>query len=310
MSELWDDSVLIKAFNSARAKYKDMHGSIGTSKSNGQKTYNGDTEIVGLECKHSMVATSDQEKLERDEVLQETEAPELESLVMSEQKYDVPLVGNTLDKTCMYGNEGHPSALHQASTGYPTDWRGEDRQQILSQLQQLAEQQQNLEQQLASVGNPNLEGATTSAAAWNSYPSSQNYYDVQQQAYHTCATCYWNTYYCAFGSSSSLPSAHSWSNEPQCKYCSPPNNSFVNNHCEATEKPSGTSSTSQKLPDASTLPEMVRVAVMEAMKASDAQKHTAERSQHLHSDFSDVAVAWFLAGFHTSRFLSRGRESQ
>lgn len=293
MAELWDDSALITAFNSAIAKYKDMHGLSGKSKTVGQKITQGG-DVVSLESRSHVVETADQYGVEKGEVLQKEEI----SLEASQQEHEAPPI--EANNNNMHG--GGPFLSHEG-TEYSADWHELERQQLTLQLHQLADQQQKLEQRLNDLGNNSLEEGTTTTAC-NNYAGSEYY---AHQAYpamaENCYQCQWNSYYNSSGAWP--PSEASWSSRLQCQHCG-----FLNKYQESTNKPYETSNVSKTFPDVSAFPEIVRTAVAEAMKAAEAQKLTGEMKESSHAGFSDVAVAWFLAGFHTSRYLSQGGESQ
>lgn len=325
MANLWDDSALITAFNSAMVKYKDMHGLSGKNRPHGQKTCDQETEIANSESTSLMLDSTDQGEAEKLEVLQEGETSAMKSVDDCQQKRDGLVVDHGVDNIYIYEQEGIPAPQeeellsHETFSGDPADYRKQERESILSQLQILAKQQQKLEHQLACLGNASMEEATTSAACY-SQPLSQQCPKEQFSTYpatadycYTCLSQYWNAYYNSLGSSSSWPSATSPSTRIHCQQCALQSNVFQSNHQETAVTPPGASkfcSASQKLSDASNLPEMVRMAVAEALKAAESQLHTGETNQTLLSEFSEVALAWFLAGFHTSRYFSHGNAFQ
>lgn len=119
-----------------------------------------------------------------------------------------------------------------------------------------------------------------------------------------CYMCQWNAYYNQSGAWTSP--ATFGSNGLQCQYCG-----FVNQSGDDTNSHLQTPKVSQA-PDASMFPEIVKAAVAEAVKAADGQNPCGGviEAPQTSTGFADVAVAWFLAGFHTSRYLSQGREQK
>ncbi|KAI5063972.1 hypothetical protein GOP47_0020642 [Adiantum capillus-veneris] len=117
-----------------------------------------------------------------------------------------------------------------------------------------------------------------------------------------CYLCQWNAYYNQSGALTSQ--AACCSNGLRCQYCG-----YVNQFDDGAKTYSQTPRTSQVLPDASAFPDIIKAAVAEALKTTEGQNSTSTvtESSQTRSSFSDVATAWFLAGFHTSRYLSQSK---
>ncbi|MCO5555055.1 hypothetical protein L7F22_008595 [Adiantum nelumboides] len=138
----------------------------------------------------------------------------------------------------------------------------------------------------------------------NGFANSQ--YHVQQHGHsasaENCYLCQWNAYYNQAGACTSQ--AGCCSNGLQCQYCG-----YVNQFDDGTKGRNQASHNSQTIPDASAFPDIIKAAFAEALKTAGGQSSTGivTESSQAHSSFSDVAVAWFLAGFHTSRYLSQSK---
>ncbi|KAH7415963.1 hypothetical protein KP509_14G068900 [Ceratopteris richardii] len=157
--------------------------------------------------------------------------------------------------------------------------------------------------------SPQEEGYTENNVTEN---VTEEYNGYTQPQYHTqhhinsattdnCYLCQWNAYY-GQQAGACMNTPASSSNGLQCQYCG-----FVNQHNETTNTWYQTQSASQTLPAPAAFPDIVKTAVAEALKSADGQNSTAGSTGNMqaHSTFCDVAVAWFLAGFHTSRYLSQ-----
>lgn len=152
-------------------------------------------------------------------------------------------------------------------------------------------------------GQPKNNNVEEVPAGYHGYADPQYYaqHHGHSATAENCYLCQWNAYYCQAGAWNS-PAA-SASNGLQCQYCG-----HVNQYSDATKfHHHQTAHTSQTQPGASAFPDIIKAAVAEALKTVDGQKSAGvlTESSQTNSSFSDVAVAWFLAGFHTSRYLSQ-----
>lgn len=240
MSELWDDSALITAFNSAITKYKTMHGVAGNSNDRevAEDSVDCDTSERPTECQAEHISPLEKE------------------------------------------DNSHESSLQENETIFLKD------------------------KSLSSHGEGRVEDDTVEeapeTAGYNAYAGSDyNTHHSHQDTAENCYMCQWNAYYNQSGAWTSP--ATFGSSGLQCQYCG-----FVNQCGDSGNSHQQTPNVFQSAPDASTFPEIVRAAVVEAVKAGDGQKSSGDMTEAscANTGFADVAVAWFLAGFHTSRYLS------
>lgn len=252
MAELWDDSALITAFNSAIAKYKAMHGVTGENKT---QDHEATENFVRMESDSHTGEPPIECEVESIELLQK----EGNSHESSQQENEMPLL--KAENLSSHG-EGH-------------------------------------------VENNSVEGPPETAG-YNGYAGSEyNTHHGHPATDENCYMCQWNAYYNQSGAWTAP--ATCGSNGLQCQYCG-----FVNQCGDSTNNHHQTPNVFQSSPDASTFPEIVRAAVAEALKAADGQNSSGDmmETSRTSTGFADVAVAWFLAGFHTSRYLSQGREQK
>eukprot|EP00249_Psilotum_nudum_P012948 c24064_g1_i1 orf=403-1353(-) len=310
MAALWDDSALIKAFDSAMTKYKEMHGFSGKTK----PCQRGMARRGEVENTPSSCLTNDrmaQCEMRNDEVLEDDEAIGVETQVkaaVSEQS-----------NTCQQQNLAEPNfnlcehnvpeslSLPYGAEGSQPNFPEQEHQHLLRQIQQLECQQQQMYEQLSyltsaghGVGNTFWNASahdSSSGLVYPAYPPVGGFYSP----YPPCA--YSSGHFAPWQHGMQPQDASAASNSNRARSCM---------NCGST----GVTSSAASMPCSNDLLDSLRLVVTEAMKIasinnkpavdpSPTSRNQCEEKHHSGlSDLSDVTMAWFLAGFHTARYLT------
>ncbi|KAL5798574.1 hypothetical protein ACOSQ2_003394 [Xanthoceras sorbifolium] len=304
--ELWDDSILLKAFDDAMSKYKKMHVKKKTNASS----------IDGELLTSDVVADVSAHHHDNHDAVRLGEADENKNIVsnteteMKEAKNLEPVEGNP----CMDSHA--PEAYIDSSNGMATfdapkdcsySQGEEDYNQLLSQYYELEEKRQHVLQQLQQFGSWNYQFSAegcSSAYQWGACSTSQEHQLPANQASHPAVISSCCPYVCqTLVAPCTTYSACSLSgrccgktrmdtnaSEDSGKLLSPVKNDIVKIAMGAAEK----AIFSLKTTDNSNITE-------EKKKENEGEMVQSLTSE---TDLAVVLNAWYSAGFYTGKYLT------
>ncbi|KAK2662658.1 hypothetical protein Ddye_001232 [Dipteronia dyeriana] len=300
--ELWDDSVLIKAFDDAMSKSKKMHMKKKTS----------DTSIDG------QLLISDALHHQNHDALRLEEADENKNIVKNtetetrEAKTLAPVEGNP----CMdsqapesYIDSSNGLATQDAPKGYSDSQGAEDYNQLLSQYYDLEEKRQHILQQLQLFGNCKYQFSAegySSVTQWGACSTSQEHPLPASQASHPAVTCSCCPYVCRTlvapcstyaacslaGTCCGKICLDTNASEDSGKLPSPVKSNIVKTAMGAAEKA------------ISSLKTTVTSNINEEMERKKENEGEMVQSLSSETDLTVVLNAWYSAGFYTGKYLT------
>ncbi|XP_059275621.1 uncharacterized protein LOC132030137 [Lycium ferocissimum] len=285
--DLWDDSVLINAFNDAVSKYKIMH-------SKGAKLSSKEENLAALDDRSNELKSNgegdDNSKVAPDTTTETGDASNLPSVKENSSFEAVP-------------PENHTGQLNEQNTQDKglksvSSQSLEDYNQLLYKYYELEDQRQKILQQLNQFGiwgDQNSGSASQehqAYAAQTSYPAESSFYCPYgcQSWVSPCTTspC------CMGGNQDDKPCDASLQSVQEKK--SPQNPNLVNIAMGAAEK------ALSSLKQASNTASLNSFA--KQGKQIEMNPVAAEKTEGLETDLTEVLNAWYSAGFSTGKYLS------
>ncbi|XP_021295965.1 uncharacterized protein LOC110425385 [Herrania umbratica] len=186
--DLWDDSALVDAFDSAMSKYKRMHG---------KKTSEANVSVVVDQCGDEAMKHRDAGENSNATSDTGTESAEAKDLQPDEENDNInsqmpePYIESSNNLPMQDKEDGHK--------GYSDVQGTEDYNQLLSQYYEVEEKRQKLLQQMQQFGSWNYQHpaeGSSAAAQWGTSCTSQEYPIHTSQASHSTVICSCCPYVC------------------------------------------------------------------------------------------------------------------
>ncbi|KAK4845446.1 hypothetical protein QYF36_005195 [Acer negundo] len=300
--ELWDDSLLIKAFDDAMSKSKKMH----------TKKKTNDTSIDG------QLLISDALHHQNHDALRLEEAEENKNIVtnteteMREAKNLAPVEGNPCmdshaPEACIDSSNG--LATQDAPKGYSDSQGAEDYNQLLNQYYEIEEKRQHILQQLQQFGSWNYQFSAegySSVSQWGACSTSQEHPLPASQACHPGVMCSCCPYVCQtlVAPCTTYPACSladacrgkicmdTNASEDSGKLLSPVKSDIVKTAMGAAEKA------------ISSLKTTVTSNINEEIEKKKENEGEMVQSLSSETDLTVVLNAWYSAGFYTGKYLT------
>uniref|UniRef100_A0A5B7B747 Survival Motor Neuron Gemin2-binding domain-containing protein n=1 Tax=Davidia involucrata TaxID=16924 RepID=A0A5B7B747_DAVIN len=288
--DLWDDSVLINAFDDAISKYKMMHG-----KGNRDSSTEGGKVISSTEENLSALVDESHEAKRNIEADDNSNDVSNTTTEMGETNNLPSVKENHCANSCApqhYVDSSNGQQAQDALHGYSNTQGAEDYTRLLNQYYELEEQRQKILQQLHQFGSWNYQ-SSGSNEHWGTGSTSQEHQVPTTQASYPAVICSCCPYAC------------------QCLVapCSL-GGTCVGKTCDATSV-IGCDGKSFSLEDGDIVKTAMGAAdrALSSLKTNSSEKREEKNEGQLtqsagsETDLTIVLNAWYSAGFFTGKYL-------